>query len=246
MTATDSASETLPDEDGPGGRGHGTRRRIVICAVVVAVLVALGTWVVAFSPILGVHTITVTGENRLSEADIVNAARIRSGTPLVRLDTAAAQQRIEALPDVASARVTTSFPSTVHITVVERQPVGVVRSTHPARGFRFVDRTGDQFRYVATRPRGLPLFVVGSGPEARDTGRAVATVAAALPAPLLARIASIQAVAPQAITLVMHSGRVVQWGGADRSALKAQLLPVLLTRRADTIVLSNPDLPYVR
>lgn len=238
-STTDPTS--VADADEPGGRRM--RRRIVIGATVAAALVALGTWVVAFSSILGVHTITVAGEHRLSESDILTAAGIRPGTPLVRLDTAAVQRRVAALPDIASARVTTSFPTTVHITVVERRPVGIVRST---KGFRYVDRTGDQFRDVARRPRGLPLFVVARGPGARATGQAVATVAAAIPAPVLAGIASIQAVTPDAITLMMRGGRVVQWGTAAGSAQKAILLPVLLTRPGRTIVLSNPDQPYLR
>ena len=162
----------------------------------------------------------------------------------MRLDTDAIRTRVEALPDVASAQVTTSFPSTVTITVTEREGLGVVQS--PAGGFMLVDRTGDQFRHLDARPKHLPLFVVPNGTDAQTTGGAVATVAAALPARVRARIASIQALDPNAITLLMHNGRVVRWGSAVRSADKARILPALLGRPGSQIDVTDPDQPFLR
>jgi cell division protein FtsQ len=74
----------------------------------------------------------------------------------------------------------------------------------------------------------------------------VATVAADLPPSLLAPIASIQALDPQAITLVLSDDRVVRWGSVDRSADKARILPVLLAQPGQQYDVTDPDQPFVR
>jgi cell division protein FtsQ len=222
--------------DGTGRRGRG--RMLIAVAAVAVVVVAAGIWLVAFSPVLGAQSVTVHGTHRLSAAKVRAVAAIKHGTPLVRLDTAAVSRRVEALADVASARVDTSYPATVIITVTERAAVGYL-----AAGGKYVlvDKTGDQYRTVASKPRALPQFVIAHGPSARAAGRAVATVANALSAGVLARVTSIQAVDPTAVTLLLDDHRIVRWGSADRSADKARILPVLLTQPGTQFDLTNPD-----
>jgi len=227
----------------PEARGGLPHRRLILSALALVVVGAVLTWLVAFSSVLGVRTVTVHGTRTLSPAQVRQAAAIANGTPLVRLDKAAVLHRVEALPDVASATVTTSFPSTVVITVTERVAVGYVRSGGEVR---LVDRTGDQYRSVPSAPKQLPRFVVSAGPNARATGAAVATVAAALPAQVRRDVDSIQALDPDAITLLMADGRVVRWGSADRSTEKARILPALLRRDGTQFDVTDPDLPFSR
>lgn len=230
-------------DDRPSGPFDRHRKLVLGTAAAVAVAVLL-TWLVAFSPVFGVRTVTVRGTHALTAAQVDAAAGIRHGTPLVRLDAAAIAHRVEAaLPDVADARVSTSFPSTVVIAVTERVPLGYVK--HGTR-FALVDSTGAQYRSVRSAPKQLPLFVLAGRAEARATGAAVATVAAALPAKLRAKIASIQALQPDAITLLLDDHRVVTWGSADRSATKARVLVALLPRAGKAINLTDPDQPYTR
>lgn len=241
MTATLRPSADVDDEPARPGVAH---RKLILGTMAAVLVAAIGVWLVAFSSVFGVGTIDVRGVHGISANQVRSAAKIADGTPLVRLDTDAIRTRVEALPNVASVQVTTSFPSTVTITVTERVALGVVQS--PGGGFMLVDRTGDQFRHVDARPRHLPLFVVPGGTDARTTGGAVATVAAALPARVRARIASIQALDPNAITLLMHNGRVVRWGSADRSADKARILPALLGQRGSQIDVTDPNQPFLR
>ena len=84
----------------------------------------VATWIVAFSPMFGANTVTVHGTKKLTVAQVHEAAAIKHGTPLVRLDTAAVARRVESLPLVASATVRTDYPSTVVITITERVAVG--------------------------------------------------------------------------------------------------------------------------
>lgn len=237
-TATRAAAGELPPPS-----GWPRKVPVVVSAVVVFVLVAV--WVVAFSPALGARQIVVTGTHSLSSAQVRAAARIGSGAPLIRLDTAAVRKRVQALPDVASAKVSVSYPSTVRIEVTERAPVGyLVAAT--AGSYVLVDRTGAEYQTVASIPTGLPRFALPSGPTARATGAAVTTVAAALSAATLGQLAQISAGSPDTITLVMRDGRTVTWGSAERSAQKAALLPALLAQPGTNFDVSNPDVVVVR
>lgn len=246
MTATETLRSRRDDDDDDddGGAGGGIpHRKLILTAMAVVLVAAAVTWLVAFSSVLGVRTVTVRGTHLLNANQVRAAAKIDDGAPLVRLDTDGIRTRVEALPDIASAKVMTSFPSTVIITVTERAAVGVLRS---GSDYLLVDHTGDQFRTVSDRPANLPLFVIPKGTSARTTGRAVATVAAALPAKLRGRIESIQALDPKAITLLLTNGRVVQWGSADRSTQKARILPALLKQHGEQFDVSDPDQPFTR
>lgn len=245
MTAVsehDVDAENRPGPDESGGTGGRRRIRAVIVAAVVVVLAVVAVWVVAFSPLLGVGSIVVRGARTVSVAEVEHVAAISPGTPLVRLDTGAIAARVETLPEVRSAAVSTSFPSTVTIDVVERRPVGYLRVGGKDE---LVDTTGMRFRSVAARPAHLPRLVLPPNAD-RATTAAVAAVAASLPASLLPRVASVQALDPQAITLLMRGDRVVHWGSAVASAAKARILPVLLRRGAQTIDVSDPANPFTR
>lgn len=243
MTATASTERDLPSTEPRRPRWR-PRRRVAVPVVIVAVLLA-AVWAVVFSPLLGVRAIVVRGASGVTAARVERAAGIAHGTPLVRLDTGSIAHRVERIRAIRTAEVSTSFPSTVTITVVQRRPVGWLRAGgHDA----LVDGTGARYRSVATRPAHLPLLVLP--PHAgRATTAAVAAVAAALPAQLLPHIASVQAMDPQAITLVLRGERVVHWGSAAQSAAKARILPVLLRqvrRHGGTqIDVSDPSQPFV-
>jgi len=239
MTATLDRKSPKPEQ-----REGIPHRKLILGGFAVVLVAAVGVWLVAFSSVFGVSTVAVHGVQSLSADRVRAVAKVSEGTPLVRLDTDAIRARVETLPDVASVTVSTSFPSTVTIDVTERVGLGVVRDA--TGGFMLVDRTGDQFRHVARRPAHLPLLVVPRGTDARTTGGAVATVAADLPAKVRAHVASIQALDPSAITLVMKSGRVVRWGGPQRSADKARVLPALLHQHGSLIDVTDPDQPYLR
>jgi cell division protein FtsQ len=226
--------------------GPRSRRGLLVGAAALVGVIAL-VWIVAFSPVLGVRTVAVRGAQLLTAGQVRTAAGVGHGTPLLRVDTGAIARRVERLPEIKSATVTTSYPSTVTISVVERVPVGFV---DVGQGhFVLVDAGGAQFRTVAARPARLPLLVVPNGaPTASSVAAlaAVASVAGTLPATLLSGLQSIQALDASAITLVLTDGRVVSWGSAQRSADKARVLPALLRQPGTHFDVSNPDLVVSR
>ena len=235
-SATNGTATRAGDADPPS---HSSRRRsFAVSAVLAGLVCVFAVWLVAFSSVLGVKSVAVRGAHEVSVEQILTAAGIRHGAPLVRLDTAALARRIDAIAGVASATVGVSYPNTVVVTVVERVALGYLES-----GSRFVlvDGTGAQFRSVGVRPVDLPLFAVPTGPNARATGRAVASVAAALPASLLAKLASIQALDPAAITLLLKDQRLVYWGSAEQNAAKASILPTLLRQPGTRFDVTDPN-----
>lgn len=215
-------------------------RRIALVAGSLGVIAVL-VWVAVFSSVLGAKRVVVHGEHLVSAARIRAVADVPHGRPLLRLDTGAIARRVETLPVVAAASVHVSYPSTVVITVTERVAVGYLVA---GGSVILVDKSGRQFRTVAVAPSALPRFDIPTGATA--TGHAVATVAGALTAPVLRKLSSISANDPSAITLHLRDGRTVQWGSADRSTDKAQVLPALLSRPGTEFDISNPDLVVAR
>lgn len=219
----------------------GNRLLYLVAGSAAAILVVV--WLIAFSPALGARTVTVTGVHTLTADQVRTAAAISNGTPLIRLDTAAVRRRVEALPDVAGASVSVTYPSTVRIRITERVPVGYLAATG---GFSLIDATGLQYRAVATAPAGLPRFTLPTGASAGPTGRAMADVAAALPSAVRGQLVQVSADSPQSITLVLRDGRTVLWGSSERNAQKAALLPALLTQSGQHFDVSNPDFVIAR
>lgn len=242
-----------------------SRRPVVLILVAVLVL-ALG-WVFAYSSVFGVKTVTVRGLRTLTATEVGDAAAIRLGAPLVRLDTDAIRRRVAALPAVAAAVVSVHYPATVVIDVTERVPVGYeAAGSDPAStralgltGYALIDKSGQAYRTVTAAPNGLPRFALPTGSStsaggnghagdglAVATGHAVATVGASLTPAVLAQLAEISADSPATISLILRDGRTVTWGSAAGSAGKAQLLPALLARAGRTFDVSNPGLVVVR
>lgn len=215
-------------------------RRIALVAGTVAVIAVL-VWVALFSSLLGAKRVRVRGAHDVSAARVQSVAAVPHGRPLLRLDTGAIARRVETLPDVAAASVHVSYPSTVVITVTERVAVGYLVANGRVV---LVDKSGKQFRTVSAAPVRLPRFDIPAGATA--TGHAVATVAGALTSLVLHKLSSISASDPSAITLQLRDGRSVEWGSADRSADKAQVLPALLARPGTEFDVSNPDLVVAR
>lgn len=74
---------------------------------------------------MAVDRISVSGNGQTSEIDILDRLGLDGWTSLVGFDADAARLRIEALPWVKSAAVRKTYPRTLDVAVVERQPFAV-------------------------------------------------------------------------------------------------------------------------
>jgi|DEB0MinimDraft_10_1074344.scaffolds.fasta_scaffold01990_4 cell division protein FtsQ len=144
-------------------RQRGRRRlRILIGVVIVGALAVLAV-LVSRSALLDLDRITVEGVS----VDRVDAVREASGLvlgePLVTLDLAAAERAVVALPWVKTVDGSRRWPSTVKLTVQERQPIAQMLG--PGEMTVLVDADGIAMSYVeALTPSPLPrIELVATG-----------------------------------------------------------------------------------
>jgi cell division protein FtsQ len=173
-------------------------------------LLATGAWVLWASPLLAVRTVQIDGAGAVTAADVRQAAGVRTGTPLLRVDVDAAAARVRRVPRVAAAQVARGWPDRVVITVTERRPVAVVERDGLAW---LVDAGGVPFATVAgAPPRGVvPVDVPDPGPHDAATRAALAAVSA-LPASLRASVTAVHAGTGDDVTLALTGGTTVVWG----------------------------------
>ncbi len=206
------------------------RRRRLLVAGSVVVLLAVAAWVVLASPLLAVRTVQVDGTTTLSADQVREVAGVAVGTPLVRVDTAAAAARVRQLPQVVDAEVSRGWPDRVVVTLRERVAVAVVddagtRSLVDAEGVLFDTITGDP-------PAGVvPVQVPHPGPDDAAT-RAALEALVSLPASVRAQLTSVAATTGDDVTLSLLDGTSVLWGSAEQAERKAEVLAALLDQLA--------------
>jgi len=204
------------------------RWRVAGAVLALAALAGVVVWTVFGSGVLAVDRIEVRGAELLSDATVRRAVDVPVGTPLARVDTAAARARVEDLVEVAEVEVTRSWPDALVVVVRERQAVAVVEVGGRVRG---MDDTGVVFRDFARRPRELPVVRVGG--RVRDEALVeAARVLDALPALLDGAVSHVAVRTVDDITVVLQDGRRVVWGSAEESGNKGAVLQVLLDQPA--------------
>jgi cell division protein FtsQ len=223
-------------------RGNGRRRlRWVVAAAAVALLAVAG-YSLAQSPVLDVDRIEIGGAANTDRSALLAAAAIPADAPMVSIDEAAVEQRLEALPWIRSDSVVRDWPGTVRIEVAEREPVAVVGD---GSGAVVVDRDGR-----ALGPAGdLELPVVGGDPvevgeQLSATQRWATAIVADLPAELGAEVATASAT-PSGLRLVLVDGIEVRWGDGGQGTAKADAVGVLL-EQADRATIATIDVSVPR
>jgi cell division protein FtsQ len=219
-------------------------RRTVVATLLTGGVVGVATWVVFFSPVLGVRTIEITGDTTVPAEQLRQATGVRLGTPLATVDLGVVRQRVSAVRQVESAQVDRAWPGTLHVSVVERTPVAAV-SLGPGRT-AVLDRFGVTLREAAVAPSWLPVLKVQHLAADDPATRSALTVLSVLPEGVLRRVGEVRAPSPKSVTLKLTDGRTVVWGDAARSAEKGRLLTTLLKKPGDSYDLSSPDVVTVR
>lgn len=215
--------------------------RPVLVALLLVGVVAGAGWLVFFSSALAVKGVQVEGTAVLAERAVRRAASVPTGDPLARVDLGAVEERVRNLAPVLEVDVSRAWPDRVRIDVVEREAVAVVDQAGVLRG---VDDQGVMFRRYATRPTGMPLLRIASGTGA-DALAEAARVVELLPADISARVEYVAVSTVDTISLRLRSGQTVQWGSAESSAQKAEVLAVLLEQKASAYDVSVPGQPVI-
>ena len=215
---------------------------MLLAAVLVAIVGVALALVLYFTPAMSARTIVVTGIGAVTREEVLDAARVQPGTPLLQINTSQVAERVAAIRRVASARVQRQYPSALRISIVERVPL-VVKDFPD--GPHLFDRDGVDFA-TGPPPPALPYIDVADPGPTDPATRAVLQVLIALRPEVLSQVGRIAAPSVASINLTLGDGRVVIWGTTDRSDEKAEKLGALLTQPGHTYDVSSPDLPTVK
>ena len=214
-------------------------------------IVAAVSYALLGNRLLVVRSVTVTGTHLVSPAQVLAAADVPVGTPLLSVDAGAVTRRVEAIRDVATATVSKGWPDHLDIAVTERVPVMALKMA--GGGYDQVDASGVIVRWAKVKPAGLPLLV-SSVPGGALRGSPAVTAAADVLGelqPWLARqVAAVRpvtaAAGPEQVTLSLRNGKAVQWGSAGNAAQKNRELAALLPGGARDIDVSAPGTVVTR
>jgi cell division protein FtsQ len=236
---------------GPGWRGPGWRGprrpldpwKAAFVLIALAAIVAGVAWALLGSRFFVVRSVQVTGVHRVTRSQVIQAAAIPMGLPLIRVDAAAVSRRVEEITQVQSTQVTRSWPDGVTIAVTERTPaIAVARGS----GYDLVDRFGVVVASASRRPRGMPLFLPAGPLLGSPSVAAAVAVLHELPAALSGRLRWLNAPAANDVTLHLTGGVTVVWGGPDRAVAKARVLAILMRTHAHLYDVSAPTVATTR
>lgn len=106
-----------------------------------------------------VDRITISGRERTSMDQLSRALGAGYGSPILAMNLTEAKDRLEALPSVRIAAVERRLPDSVHIAIVERQPIAIWQDNGE---HMLIDNTGKVIPGSIAGYEHLPL-VVGDG-----------------------------------------------------------------------------------
>ncbi|MFG2338521.1 cell division protein FtsQ/DivIB [Streptomyces yangpuensis] len=227
-------SSKAPKRTAPQGPGAHLRRGPVLASLAAAVLLASGgTWVLYGSSWLRVERVTAAGTEVLTPEQVLSAAAVPVGAPLVSVDTDEIESRVRGrLPRIESVDAVRAWPHGIGLKVTERKPVLLIKKD---ANFVEVDASGVRFDTVPKAPAGVPVLELNAAdsPSARrfDEDRLLheaVLVAGSLPAPIAKETVQVKVGSYDSIVLELTGGRSVRWGSGEQSDAKGRALTALL------------------
>ncbi|WP_134324383.1 cell division protein FtsQ/DivIB [Cumulibacter soli] len=214
--------------------------RWAIIALVAAVVLVSGGWIVFSSSLFGVREITVDGNTVLSDEEVQSAVALSENDALATVDSDEVAAQIRQLPPVADVTVSRSWPSTLQVTITERQPVATVTVGDEPW---LIDLEGVAYAAATKAPEAakglLPLEIEDPGPESLATREAVAVIDG-LDGQTRELVAKVTAPSAAQVTLVLKDGREVIWGDSSRMNDKLTMLPAVLSHEGSVLDISSP------
>ncbi|MCU1443620.1 MAG: cell division protein FtsQ [Cryobacterium sp.] len=225
-----------------------TRRRRRIWLISLGAGLALIAFVIvgAYSPLMALRTIEVTGSNRIPADQIQAVLSEQLGTPLPLVDFGKVKADLSEFSLIRSYVTESRPPGTLVVRIVEREPVGVIPSE---AGFDLVDAAGVVIQSAPERPEGYPTIDARAGVGSPGF-QAAAEVVAALPDSIRSQLETVTAATKDDVTLTLAGGSRVLWGSAEKSEYKAVVLGALMvTSPAGSVAeydVSSPDSAVLR
>lgn len=211
-------------------RGRG---RLAALATAAVLLTGGACWVLYGSSWLRVEKVTTSGTQVLTSEQVLAAAAVPVGSPLVAVDTDEIGRRVRArLPRVDSVDVVRAWPRGIGLKVTERKPVLLIKKD---ANFVEVDASGVRFDTVAKAPAGVPLLELNAArsPSGRRFDeerllREAVGVAEDLPEAVAKETVQVKVGSYDSIVLELTRGRSVVWGSGEQGEAKGRALTALL------------------
>ncbi|MEG6616433.1 FtsQ-type POTRA domain-containing protein [Peptococcaceae bacterium 1198_IL3148] len=124
-------------------------------AVFFVLLICFSTYVLLQSPLFNVRNIQVVGRSEISQQELVKLSGIVLGTNIFKLDLKTGQEKISLLPAVKEVELTRKFPSTIIISITERQPVAFLPLN---KSFIEIDNEGIYLRQGEINKKDIPII----------------------------------------------------------------------------------------
>nr|WP_229886364.1 FtsQ-type POTRA domain-containing protein [Streptomyces subrutilus] len=220
--------------------------------VAAALLAGGGTWVLYGSSWLRVEKVTAAGTEVLTAEQVLAAAAVPVGAPLVSVDTDEIESRVRGrLPRIDSVDVVRAWPHGIGLKVTERKPVLLIKK---GSDFVEVDASGVRFDTVVKAPAGVPVLELNAGrsPSARrfDEERLLheaVLVAGSLQPAVAKETVQVKVGSYDSVVLELTRGRTVAWGSGEQSDAKGRALTALLKAapKAGHFDVSVPTAPAV-
>ncbi|HLP22923.1 MAG TPA: FtsQ-type POTRA domain-containing protein [Microbacteriaceae bacterium] len=219
------------------------RRLLVLVGLGAISMLFVGTFGVAYSPLMAVRTVEVTGVSRLDPAVVRAALSNQVGTPLPLVSAESIRTSLSVFPTIQSFSTESIPPSTLVVHVIERTPIGSVKR---AGSWDVVDPAGVVMSTTDTAPGGVPRLEVPSlDSPAFGT---VASMLLAIPADVRAQASRAGATSAVDAWFETAGGTRVVWGDQSEPALKLRVMLALLASSgtASEINVSAPNSPFTR
>jgi cell division protein FtsQ len=215
-----------------------------------ALVLAVAGIALSRSGLFGVRTVTVRGNEHLSAEQVLRRSGLTEGLNAVWMDEAAVEEELEEDPWVQQASVMVDLPWTVHVSVVEREPIAIVQTP---TGSALVAGDGTVLGPVR-RPRRTTLIT--APPPWLRTGAVgdlsgAARALGALAPELRARVERVEITVEGTLEMVLGDGTRISYGVPSGFVPKAAAIDEVLTwaegsgERVRTISVVAPRAPAV-
>ena len=104
------------------------RRRVLALVLLVPIAVATAVWAITYTPLFEARHIRVEGAVSLRPDAVRSLAGIEPSTNVFHLQTQAVTASLLGDPWIASASVERDLPDTIVLSIVEREPVGMIEA----------------------------------------------------------------------------------------------------------------------
>ena len=232
-------------------RAETLRRRRVLWLLLAGAFVVLCGYLVTRSEVLDVDRVTVRGTAQTPAAEVISAAGIKPGQPLVGLDLQAARERISRLPWVEEVYSTRHWNGSVRFSVSERTPAATLAVPG---GWALTDARGRILSVTPEAPAGaipiVGLNIAGAAPgdwlDAPQRG--LVDIVVALEDPVRSLIRAVQQT-PAGVVAHLHvPGRVLLGDGSEIAAKWLALRTIVEQvdlRCLDVLNLGSPGTPVL-